>query len=486
MNDLTPETGTSGTVARKTVHGALFLGIRQILVQGARILGGIFLARLLSPSQFGIYAIVLYLQSFLTAFGDAGLGASLIRQHEEPEPADYRAVFTAQQLLVLAICLVLWLLAPLLATGYHLHRHEAWLFRLVALSFLITSFAVIPLIRLERHLAFDRVAIIESVRAIAFNAFAVYLAWRGLGSYAFVYALILSATMGTLLANWISRWRIGWRWDWPRIRSHLAFGLPYQGVQVASLLKDSIAPIFIGIFLRTADVGYVTWAMMIAAYPVLILMVLQRLYMPAFARLQHQRPQLVKLTENVIWGTNAITAPLATLTLAMITPITIIVYGAKWLTALHYFYFFWLANLLVPTATPAMGLLNALGKSKTTFMFSILWMAGTWIIGAPLILLYGAIGFAIANFVVTLSSIWLYRVAQQHVPFRIYSVVAPAWTVASGIGIALYALCRFHPPSNILSLGIYVASGLITYAAGIYLFNKHKVRAAWSALARAQ
>ena len=64
------------SVARKTLHGAFALGIRQILVQGTRILGGIFLARLLTPAEFGIYAIVLYLQTFLTAFGDAGLAAS--------------------------------------------------------------------------------------------------------------------------------------------------------------------------------------------------------------------------------------------------------------------------------------------------------------------------------------------------------------------------------------------------------------------------
>ena len=44
-----------------------------------------------------------------------------------------------------------------------------------------------------------------------------------------------------------------------------------------------------------------------------------------------------------------------------------------------------------------MGLLNALGKSKIVLLFSVIAMAGIWIIGTPLILLYGAIGFAIAN-----------------------------------------------------------------------------------------
>ena len=172
------------------------------------------------------------------------------------------------------------------------------------------------------------------------------------------------------------------------IRAHMSFGLPYQGIQVISLLKDSIAPIFIGFLLGTADVGYITWANMIAAYPVLILFVLQRLYMPAFAQVQNHRAQLIALAENVIWATNAIAAPLAILTLVMIVPITTLVYGTKWLVALPYFYLFWGANLFVPSATPAMGLLNALGKSKIALLFAFIWMAGTWIIGAPLILLW--------------------------------------------------------------------------------------------------
>lgn len=470
------------SVAQKTVHGAFALGIRQVLVQGTRVLGGILLARLLTPGQFGIYAIVLYLQTFLTAFGDAGLAASLIRQHEEPKTADYRAVFTIQQILVLVITLLMWLAAPWIASKYHLAPHNAWLFRLVALSFFTTSFMVVPLVRLERHLAFHKVAVVESAQAIVFNVFAVYFAWRGLGAYAFVWALLLRSLVGTALANWISPWQIGWHWDWPLIRAHLSFGLPYQGIQVTSLLKDSISPIFIGILLGTSDVGYITWANMIAAYPVLILFVLQRLYMPAFARLQHHRDQLVALAENVIWATNALAAPLATLTLAMIVPITTLIYGTKWLVALPYFYFFWSANLFVPTATPAMGMLNALGKSRIALLFAVIWMAGTWLIGAPLILLYGAIGFAIATLAVQFSNLWLYRAAQRQVPFRLLPVVAPVWAIAAASGIFADLLCRLRAPLHILTVGMYGTCGLLVYGLGLYLFYKDKIHSTWASL----
>ena len=480
MSELASDHLTPGSIARKTAHGAFALGIRQILVQGTRIVGGILLARLLTPTQFGFYAIVLYLQMFLTVFGDAGLAASLVRQHDEPDPVDYQAIFTMQQILVLITAALLWLAAPWIASWYHLKPPDAWLFRLVSISFFATSFMVIPQVRLERHLAFHELAGIESVQAVIFNGLAVYLAWRGLGAYAFAWALLLRAFVGAGLANWISPWEIGWHWDWPLIREHLSFGLSYQGIYVMSLLKDSITPVFVGLLIGTDSVGYLTWAGMLAAYPVLALTVLQRLYMPAFARLQRHPTQIVAVTENVIWATNAITAPLAVLTLAMIVPITTVVYGPKWLVALPYFYLLWPANLAVASATPAVGLLNAVGRSKTVLVFSTIWMVGTWVIGAPLILFFGPFGFPIANLAILVTNYWLFKAAQRQVPFRLVPIIAPVWGIALITGTLVYFACHLYAPAHVTSLVLYAGSGALVYGSGLLFFYKNKVRAAWS------
>ncbi len=475
-----------GSVAKKTFQGGVAIGVRQVAVQGARILGGIFLARLLTPSEFGFYAIILYFQTFLTAFGDAGLAASLVRQPHEPENSEFRAIFTVQQIFVLCTSTVLWFAAPTFAQWYHLSSHDGWMFRWVLASFAVTSFMVVPQVQLERHLRFDSLAIIESTQAIVFNGVAVYLAWRGLGAYSFVWALLVRSILGAILANWIRPWKIGWHWDWPMVRQHMGFGLSYQGIQVTSLLKDSITPVLIGTLLGTADVGYVTWAGIVATYPVLALFVLQRLYMPAFSRLQGHREQLTALAENVIWATNVVTAPLAVLTLALIVPITVSVYGPKWLVALPYFYLMWPANVIVTSATPAMGLLNALGKSNIVLTFAVIWMAGTWIVGAPLIWLYGPIGFPIAALVVQISAYWLFRAAQREVPFRLTSIVLPVWLIAGACGVAVYGACRLRMPHHIPSLILYAVTGLLLYCGGLYLLYRTKLQSAWALLRGAE
>jgi O-antigen/teichoic acid export membrane protein len=452
----------AAAVARRAGRGAFALGIRQVVVHGLNLTAGILLARLLSPAEFGIYAVIMLIVGFLVAFGDVGLGASLIRQREEPVTEDFRAVFTIQQLLVLAAVIGLWFLAPGIAEAYGRPPEEAVVFRMVGLALLVTSLQTIAVVRLERNLAFDRLAVVEVSQAVVFNSLAVTLAWLGWGVTSFAVALLARAVTGAVLANLVSPWPIGWRWDPARVRSHLAFGVPYQGITFVSLFKDSITPILIGLWVGITEVGYVNWALMVAAYPVLALMALQRIYLPAFSRMQEYGPEFQRFIERVLRLTNALVAPLAILMLVLIEPTTRIVFGEKWLPALPYFYLLWAANLFVPTATPVMALLNALGDSRMAFRFAVLWMAGTWLLGAPLILTLGALGFALANLVVQFSNLWLYRVVQSRTSFRIIAPVLPVWGAACAAGGALLVLTQWLPPSTLVELlGCALAGGLV-------------------------
>jgi len=472
-------TSTPTSIGVKALRGAAALGIRQILVQGLNALTGIVLARLLSPSDFGLFGIITFVLTFLVAFGDVGLGASLIREPEEPSEEDYRAVFTAQQSLVALVVIVAWFFSPVLARAYHLPPHQAILFRLVALSLLFTSFQVIPSVRLERHLNFQKLAAVEIAQSVVYNGVTMGTAFAGLGPLSFALGLLARSVAGAIIINWVSPWPIGWHWDSIRIRKHLRFGVPYQGSAFTSLLKDSITPIFVGLTLGTAEVGYINWAVMVAAYPVLGLMVLQRVYLPAFARMQAHPERLGEFVEKIILATNGFVAPLAVLTLVLIRPITLTVFGAKWIVAIPFFRLFWLANLFVPCATPLVGLLNALGRSRTTLGFALLWMLGTWIAGVPLILLLGAIGFAWANFGVQLTNLLLYRKAQQQVHFRILPVIAPPWIWASLLGVAMYGLERLFPIQGIRFLILHITFVLVAYTAGLFLLYRSHAQRLW-------
>jgi len=483
MHTPTQETAdfwTPTIIAEKVLKGAVALVTRQVLVQGLTILGGVLLARILSPAEFGLYVIITFVMNFLKAFSDAGLGASLIRHPTEPTVEEYRAVFTVQQVLITLVVLIFWLAAPLISHAYHLPNRDAWLFRLVALSLLATSFQVIPSIHLERLLSFDKLAMVEVAQAVTYNALAVGLAWRGVGAMSFALALLARSLVGAVIASIISPWPIGWRWDWVNVREHLRYGLPYQGANLVYPLKDSIMPVFIGLLLGAGQVGYLEWAGMVAAYPVMGLMVFYRLYLPAFSRMQAHREQLGRFVEQTLRATNGLVAPFAMLTLALIHPLTHLIFGDQWLAALPLFYPLWAANLFIASATPLMGLLNALGHSRTVFGFALLWMFGTWVLGVPLILLYGTLGFTLANVGVYFTNILLYRAAQRHVSFRILPLIVPLWGWAGVVGACIYLLQHVVPVTSLISLIVYGGAGLTLYALGLLALHPTETRRGWT------
>lgn len=477
---LTSPATDSAVLTRRAAQGAFALGIRQVAVQGLNLAGGILLARFLSPGEFGIYAVILFLLAFLIAFGDVGLGASLIRQVQEPTLEDYRAIFTVQQIFVFAAVAGFWLASPWIAEAYDRPPGDAWVFRILALSLVLTSLQTVAAIRLERHLAFEKLAVVEVAQALVFNGLAVGLAWNGFGAMSFALALLARSAVGAVLTNLISPWPVGWRWDWERVRAHLRFGLPYQGISFVSLLKDSITPVLIGLLLGAREVGYVNWAGMVAVYPVLALMVLQRVYLPAFSRMQAHPQELRRFIETVLRATNTLVAPLAVLTLVLIEPATRVIFGEKWLPALPYFYLLWVGNLFVPTATPLMGLLNALGYSSVAFRFAVVWMLGTWLIGAPLILLFGAIGFAVANVLVQFSNLLLYRAAQSRSSFRVLGPTLPAWGAAAAAGSVVFLLARSAPPDGLLGLASHALVGVLLYLGFLVVLDREGAARAWS------
>jgi O-antigen/teichoic acid export membrane protein len=449
---------TANAIVHRTFKGAFALGARQILVQGLNLLGAVVLARILDPVEFGYFAVFTFILGFLTIFGGMGLGASLVRETEEPSSLDYAVVFAVQQLFVAGMGVLLWVVAPILAERVG-DANES-----------------------ERGLEFGKIAAIEVLQAVAFNAIAVGLAYNDVGVFSFAWALLARSAIGAVAANLASPWIPRFAWDWPRAKRHLTFSLAFQGSMILSIVKDSISPVFVGLLLGAAEVGYVRWAELVAVYPLIALMVLQRVYLPAFTRMRAFPDRLGPFVENVVLATNAFVAPLAVLTLALIEPLTRVVFGPQWLPAIPVFVLLWSANVFVPTLTPVIGLLNSFGRSNVTFVFMAMVTAATWLLGVPSIALWGIVGFGVANLLVQLTAVGLFRVAQKQVRFRIVAVALRPWLVAGGIGLLVALVSSELTPTSVVALVAYFAAALVAYIVVLMIVYPRQARRFWSLL----
>ncbi len=434
----------SYSVASRSARGGALLLVRQLLVQGMNFCGLIFLARYLSIADYGFYGIVFFLFSFISNFGDIGLSASLLRQKEEPTPEDFASVFSAQLTLSTIAAALFAATSPLLCKAYGLDLSYSLYFILISASLLITAFRAVPTTKLERHIDFKWLSIIEIIQTAIYNVIASAAAFYGYGPLSFTLALLCRVLVGTVLVNIVSRTPLRLNFNLALIKKHLAFGLPYQAGNFVNILKDSISAIVIGLIIGAAATGMVNMASTIAAFPVMLMGILCRLFFPAFARTVNDKHALEKLFALSIRVINAFVAPLAIFILVMATPFTLHLFGEKWINSetMELWFLLWPANLFLPTLSVCTCLLNAFGLSKTVLKYNIVWMLITLGFGTPLVFTFGAKGFGYANIAVNVASIIVAWEMRKHLNCKILKNALIGWLPA--ISLIWFPLAYKH------------------------------------------
>ena len=449
---------------RRGAKGAVALGLRQVLVQGLGFAGAVALARLLTPAEFGVYGITLFLLHFLAVFADAGLAAGLVREEAEPSEKDWKAVFTFQQCMVLAACALGAVFGPAAARFVGTETDLTPLVPATLAALVLASFQTVPVARLERRLDFGSLAVVEVFQAVAFNFAAVGAALAGLGTWSMATALVARAAAGVAAVRAVTPFGLGWTFDWPRVRSRLRYGLAFQGSALLSLVREAVLPVYVGATLGETVVGGVFWGRMLALYPIIVVYMFQRLLLPLFARLQSRRAELASAIETSLFAVTALAVPVQTTVLALQEPVTRLVFGEQWLEWLPVYRTFWLAGVLEPQVLVAMALLNALGGAGRTFVFLAWLTAGTWLLGVPLIALLGPVGLP-ASAVVMLAVKWkLLGEADEAAGTSSFAVVAPVWGAGLASAAVTAALAAWTGVPGLVAL-----VGWALFAAALYL-----------------
>src|SRR5580698_4941638 len=108
-------------VAKKSISGIFALVSRTFLVQVLTVVSNFVLTIYLEPSMFGIFFIVSTINIFLSYFQDIGLAALIVQKKEQPTVEELRTTFTIQQVLVITIVILAFLISPFFARMFHLN-----------------------------------------------------------------------------------------------------------------------------------------------------------------------------------------------------------------------------------------------------------------------------------------------------------------------------------------------------------------------------
>ena len=106
------------TLKEKTVQGLLWSAVSNLLTQVLNVLIGIFLARLLTPADYGLVGMLAIFTAIAGSLQESGFIAALTNL-KVISHRDYNAVFWFSTTVSLTLYTLLFFSAPLIARFFH-------------------------------------------------------------------------------------------------------------------------------------------------------------------------------------------------------------------------------------------------------------------------------------------------------------------------------------------------------------------------------
>lgn len=157
-----------------------------------------FISRLLTPTEIGVFSVTMVLVTFVMSLRDLGAGQYLIQEkdltHERIRAAWTVSVGTGF-LAGLIICIAAW---P--AAAFYGEPRMVDIMLIVAVNALINPFGSITYAWLMREMRFDALAKMRFAANLGGTGATVYLAWTGWGPVSLAFGTLLSTIVNGLVA----------------------------------------------------------------------------------------------------------------------------------------------------------------------------------------------------------------------------------------------------------------------------------------------
>lgn len=461
---------TLEAVKQRAVRGIVVLTGRTFLLSALSLIATGLLTVFLEPSEFGVFWIVSAVVNFLAYFSDIGLAAALIQKKEKVDSSDLKTTFTVQQIMVLALLVILFFATPFLLKFYSLSFDGKLLLYALGISLFMSSLKTIPSILLERELEFGKLVIPQVLENLVYNLVAVFLAWKGFGIRSFAIAVLARGLVGLVAVYILRPWLPGFAFSKKSLKKLLSFGVPYQVNTLLATIKDDGMTVFLGGALGPAGVGLLGWAQKWGQAPLRFFMDhVIKVTFPAFSRMQDNKDHLERSVSRSIFFICFLVFP-TLVGLLILAPllVQIIPRYEKWAPALVPLGLIGINTIFAAVTTQLTNLLNSIGKIKITFKLMIMWTILSWIFIPFLALKYGVTGAAGGYALVGTSSIVAIYIARKFVKFSLKESVFRPFFSASLMALILLFV-RGYLSVNLTSVWILIAVGFIFYLFFTYL-----------------
>lgn len=346
--------------------------IDRVSVQLLYAVTGIILANLLSQEDFGLVGAVLVFQAFASLLVDSGFSSALI-QRKEPTRADYSTVLWFNLIVAVAIYIILYFCAPLIADCFQGDQRIIPLSRVMFLSFILNALSIVQVNRLTKKMDVKMVAVSNSAGLAVGAILGIWLAFAGYGAWAIVWQSIANSAIKSLILWCTQRWLPLPVFSWKILKSYFSIGSRMMFTSFLNTVFLNVYSFLIGNRVGMVSLGYYTqsdkWSKMgiMSVYQVLT-----SSFLPALSAVQDEPERFNRVSAKMNRFTSYIIFPAVFFLVALATPLFHLLFGNKWDPSIILFQLLLIRGIFTVFIGYYNNVLLALGHARVIMWMEIL------------------------------------------------------------------------------------------------------------------
>lgn len=315
---------------KKVVRSVIWNALEKYSSQGIQFIVSIVMARLLTPSEYGILGIASVFISFSNIFINSGLANALISKKNCTKD-DYCTANWINIGISLLCYIILFISAPLISRFYQMPILIPTL-RVLTLSLVIGAISGVSRTMLTKDMKFKQMSFITLATSVFSGIIGIAMAYKGMGVWALIYQSVLSGLFSSIWIMWVAKFIPQFRFSIQSFKELFSFGSKILGSDIIWVIFNNIYPLLIGKKFDAQSVGYFTRASSYSSLvPSNFCGVLEKVLFPAFSSIQDDKEKLKRLYAKSLTISSCVVFIGNFMLLGLSYPLILNMISSKWL-----------------------------------------------------------------------------------------------------------------------------------------------------------
>jgi PST family polysaccharide transporter len=317
-------------LAGRFARGGAIIAAANWVVQVVNLVAGLWVAKLLGPEVFGLYAFVVAVNEFIGIVKGLGVAPALVQSQEESDElydSGYALSFL-QGFVGLAVAAAM---APLLLRERG--ADAAWFIFLLGFARLGVLLSDVVVAKLDRHLRYGAGAWILILPRFVASALCVALAYAGWGAWSLIVRDLLLGVVPLFMAHVVARYRFRGRVDRRSLRRIFSFAAPLFVAQLLATVVQRLDRLVVGWLFGNTAIGLYDRSRFITDFGPLAAAPVTRVTFNMYSRLLAEPTRLMRAFSLVNFFLMRIFLAWAVVLIAYPAPTLRLLLGSEWVVA---------------------------------------------------------------------------------------------------------------------------------------------------------